>query len=355
MILKKILTAIILIAPIILFYYPAQAATISCDGDYTIKSGDSLSSISLGAYEDPGKWNILYLQNKNTIGDNPSIIRLNASLFIPCIDNITFNNVKKKPSNESPKKDAEKPFHVDLVTENWPPYIGKKLPHQGMLLHITEEVFAQLPNTSYSVDYISDWSAHIDILLKKKKYDIGPGWYYQDCSDMSKVPESAKIRCEYRFSAPMYEEIITIYNKKGNNSAITELSELKNKTLCQPKGYLLFDYAKSGLKNGENFTLIETSSVKICMEKLRDNQVQYVAINKNEGDQTVSSLGLKDVIENKSTSPIDTRSIHYIIHKTHPKADVLIAKLNKALKNLRKSGRLFEIQSKHIQNFQNNL
>lgn len=355
MILKKIITAIILLAPTILFNYPAQAATISCNGDYTVKSGDSLSSISLGAYEDPNKWNILYLQNKNTIGNNPSTIRLNATFFIPCLDNITFSNVAKDTSNESPKKTTEKSFQVDLVTANWPPYIGKKLPNQGMLLHITEEVFSQLPNTSYSVDYINDWSAHIDILLKKKKYDIGPGWYYQDCSDMSKVPEPAKIRCEYRFSAPIYEEIITIYNKKDNDSTITELSELKNKTLCQPKGYLLFDYEKSGLKNGENFTLVETPSVKVCMEKLRDNQVQYVAISKNEGDQTVNSLGLKGEIENNSTSPVDTRSIHYIIHKTHPKADVLIAKLNKALKNLRKSGRLFEIQSKHIQNFQNNL
>ncbi len=244
---------------------------------------------------------------------------------------------------------------MEFVTAEWPPYIGKKLPNQGMLLHITKEIFSKIPNASYSVDYISDWSAHINILLKKKKYDIGPGWYYQDCSDLSKVPESAKIRCEYYFSDPIYEEIITIYNKKDKNIAITNLAELKNKTLCQPKGYLLFDYKKSGLENGENFTLIEAPSVQICMEKLRDDQIQYVAINKNEGDQVISDLGLKNEIENKSTSPVDIRSIHYIIHKTHPKAKLLMSKMNNGLRQLKKTGRLFEIQSKHIQNFQNNL
>lgn len=341
----------------------AYSATIVCDNEHVVKWGETLSKISSEVYNDTSKWSIIYLQNKRMIGNNPSSIEVGSILFIPCLNRFLFkknesNQVKLSNSEEDKKIDKKtnkKNLHVDFVTAEWLPYVGKKLPNQGMLLDITKEVFSQFPDISYSIDYISDWSAHINTLLKKNKYDIGPGWYYQDCSDMSKVPESAKIRCEYHFSSPIYKEIITIYNKKNDNRAISNLSDLENKTLCQPKGYLLFDYKKSGLENGKNFTLIESSSVKNCVEKLRDNEVQYVAINKNEGDQVISNLGLKDEIENSSNSPIETRSLHYIIHKTNPKANMLITKINKGLKNLENSGKLFKIQAKHIQNFQNNL
>lgn len=333
----------------------AYSTTITCDNEHIIQAGDTLSKISLKVYDDTTKWNIIYLQNKQIIGSNSSAIKVGSALFIPCLNRFSFNETKNHPVKLSDKTENKKNLHVDFVTAEWLPYVGKKLPNQGMLLDITKQIFSQFPDISYSVDYISDWSAHINTLLKKNKYDIGPGWYYQDCSDMSKVPESAKIRCEYHFSSPIYKEIITIYNKKNDSIAISNLSELKNKTLCQPEGYLLFDYKKSGLENGKNFTLIESSSVKNCIEKLRDNEVQYVAINKNEGDQVISNLGLKDEIENSSDSPMETRSLHFIIHKTNPKANMLISKINKGLKKLENSGELFRIQSKHIQNFQNNL
>lgn len=353
MLFKTIASSISLLFLTTLLSNSAFSANISCGKGYTVQSNDTLSSISLKAYNSPSKWNIIYLQNKKSIGNNPSIIKVKTILSIPCIDNIVFTKKEEKDNKKTPEKADNSPFNVEMVTTEWLPYIGKKLPNEGMLPHITKEVFSLLPMTSYSIDYVNDWSAHINILLKKKKYDIGLAWYHQDCSDISAVRESAKIRCEYRFSEPLYEEIITIYNKKGEG--ISSLLALKNKILCQPKSYLLFDYKKNDLINGENFTLIEESSINTCMEKLRDGQVQYVAINKNEGDQAVSTLGLKNEIENTSTSPVDTRSIHYIIHKSHPKAHVIITKINKALRKIRKDGTLFDIQSKHIQNFQNNL
>lgn len=51
--------------------------------EYTVVSGDSLSLISEKHYGTQGRWKEIYEANKETIGDNPSLIRVGQLLQIP--------------------------------------------------------------------------------------------------------------------------------------------------------------------------------------------------------------------------------------------------------------------------------
>lgn len=50
---------------------------------YTVQSGDSLSKIAKKHYGDANVWKKIYEANKQTIGDNPDLIRPGQRLVIP--------------------------------------------------------------------------------------------------------------------------------------------------------------------------------------------------------------------------------------------------------------------------------
>ncbi|OKL38945.1 LysM peptidoglycan-binding domain-containing protein [Pontibacter flavimaris] len=50
---------------------------------YTVQSGDSLSKIAKKHYGDANDWKKIYNANKQTIGDNPDLIRPGQRLSIP--------------------------------------------------------------------------------------------------------------------------------------------------------------------------------------------------------------------------------------------------------------------------------
>lgn len=50
---------------------------------YTVASGDSLSKIAQRVYGDAGSWTKIYKANKDTIGENPDLIRPGQRFIIP--------------------------------------------------------------------------------------------------------------------------------------------------------------------------------------------------------------------------------------------------------------------------------
>ncbi len=50
---------------------------------YTVKAGDTLSSIAKEFYGDPAKYERIYKVNKTTIGDDPDNLKVGQELKIP--------------------------------------------------------------------------------------------------------------------------------------------------------------------------------------------------------------------------------------------------------------------------------
>lgn len=50
---------------------------------YKVRKGDSLSGISNQFYKKTGYWDIIYIENRDVIGDNPDKLKVGAELIIP--------------------------------------------------------------------------------------------------------------------------------------------------------------------------------------------------------------------------------------------------------------------------------
>jgi nucleoid-associated protein YgaU len=50
---------------------------------YTVKAGDTLSSIAKEFYGDPDLYERIYKVNKTTIGDDPDVLKVGQELKIP--------------------------------------------------------------------------------------------------------------------------------------------------------------------------------------------------------------------------------------------------------------------------------
>ena len=50
---------------------------------YTVRSGDTLSSIAKGVYGDPEQWWLIYESNRVTIGEDPNTLEVGMQLRIP--------------------------------------------------------------------------------------------------------------------------------------------------------------------------------------------------------------------------------------------------------------------------------
>jgi nucleoid-associated protein YgaU len=64
----------------------AEAAEEPAVTEYTVASGDTLSAIAQKHYGSQVNWKKIYEANKETIGDNPSLIRAGQVLTIPDLD-----------------------------------------------------------------------------------------------------------------------------------------------------------------------------------------------------------------------------------------------------------------------------
>ena len=61
----------------------APGASRNTGGHYTVRSGDSLSSIARELYGDETLWKIIYDANREVIGDDPDRIKVGMTLTIP--------------------------------------------------------------------------------------------------------------------------------------------------------------------------------------------------------------------------------------------------------------------------------
>ena len=62
-------------------YIPATSPTPG--SNYTVQSGDTLSSIAQRAYGNSNQWQVIYDANKQVIGSNPNLIYPGQVLYIP--------------------------------------------------------------------------------------------------------------------------------------------------------------------------------------------------------------------------------------------------------------------------------
>ncbi len=350
--LKKLLT----ITALSLGLSGSAAFAATCGGDYTIKSGDSLSQIAQTLYGDKDKWSAIYNSNTDVIGGSPELIYAGTVLHITCINGRptglkggidVASQEQAAPLTLVPGTPANKKKIGILTAGDYKPFTDPSLPNGGMLTDIVNTAMeASNPDEGFEIYWVNDWGAHLDPLLSNALLDMGFPWFKPACDV---TPDA--YRCKnFEFSDPLFEMLILLFTNKDNPIKFTQDSDILGKTLCRPAGYFTHDLDKNG-RNwiAENKITLKTPvAVKDCFDMLVAGEVDAVALNEFTGRTALKDLGLKDKVVAIDTRPLSVEALHIVIHKSHPRVKELLAVINDGLRSIKASGQYQKIVDAHM-------
>lgn len=326
---------------------PAAAAP-TCSETHTVVAGDTLSRIAQSAYQDSNLWPYIYGYSANaaTIGDDPGLISVGISLDLP-------------PCPQSGRRTATAPVvndrgirtstTIEVVTStDYPPFTDQTWENGGMLTEVVEAALGMAEGSpDFSIDWINDWSAHIDPLLERHKYDMGFPWFKPNCDRPEDLADEDRKRCSFYFSEPLFDMLIVLFKRSDDTRVLANDEDLHDMRLCRPAGYYTFDLTDRGLIPGDTIKLDRPQAVADCFNKLVDGEIDFVALNEFTGQSAIKELGYGDLVS-ASEQLTDTIGLRLIIHRDHPNAIALLRQFDLGMSALRKSGRYDEIIGRHL-------
>jgi polar amino acid transport system substrate-binding protein len=344
----------------IFFNQAANAETLACDQKYLIAQGDSLSTIAQKAYNSPNKYSMIYYANLEVLTKGPSTLHVGQEIRIPCLDEANKPAVNPKAtetadtaeaatttstSTETAASPANPKLEVQLLTAgDYQPFTDPSLPNGGLITELVEAALSQ-QNVGYKLTWINDWASHLDPLLKEKKYDMGFPWLNPGC------PNVEHFRCQFLFSTPIFQMLEVLYTRTDKPLKFETDDDMIGHTLCRPSGYFTHDLERPGrewLK--KNLVKLEQpQSVKDCFQMLMDGKVDAVAMNDFTGRETIAKMGLQDQVV-PLPRELSVEGLHVLVHKTHPRATILMNSINNGLKSIQESGQYDAIMDKHLMN-----
>lgn len=344
---------------------PATAQSITCGTTYVVERGDNLSSIAQRAYGNQGLAQYLYDVNWQVVGDDPSELQPGDRLSIPCLgtgrDSATAGGGSESGVGSGPAQpvDVGRPGSVIafLTAEDFAPFTDKAYPEGGMLAKVVKEITQDpFDGRESKIYWVNDWSAHLkSLLLERDAFDAAFPWYQPDCTQRETLDENGRFRCDsFLFSDPLYRIVVPFYTRADNPLDPQTAQDMEGQRVCRPKGYFTFDLAQKGLidpeGNPENnlITLVKADTPTDCFRQLMDGRVDFVTINAATAASPIRELGIDgDIVERDGLSSIET--LHVIVPKERPEAQVLLFEINGRLRALRDSGEHTEIARRYLE------
>jgi len=333
----------------------AEAAT--CGGVYTVKPGDSLSVIADSQYKNARYWTAIHQNNIAKIGKSPDNLRVGMRLDLLCIDGLP---VGLEGGAEVAEAAAVVPLVVApgtaatarkinlLTADDYAPFTDRKSLNGGLVTEVVQKAMERAaPPEGFAIHWVNDWSAHLEPLLSNALLDLGFPWLKPDCAA---TPDT--YRCaNFLFSDSMFEMLVLVFTAKDRPLIFVSDDDMLGKTLCRPKGYYTHDLDAGGrnwLAEGK-ITLEMPDKNADCFEMLVAGKVDAVVVDEFTGRATMKELGLGDKVEVVQTRPLSIEGLHVVVHKTHPRAEELMALVNKGLAAIKADGTYQQVIGPHMQ------
>jgi len=326
----------------------------TCGGNYTVKSGDSLSFIADRLYKDASKWTLVFSTNTATISDANSV-RIGQKLRIPCINGLptgleggTVQTASVDNTASTPVDTVVDPRKISFVTSGmFPPFTGPDLPNRGLAVDIVQRAMeAANPEQGFGIYMVNDWDAHFDPLLSNALVDMSFPWFKPNCEAQ---PEH--YRCvNLNFSNPFFEVLTLMFVNKANPISMEKPSDVHGKTICRPAGHATFFFDANGRNwvKDNHIKLERPNGYEQCLDMLVNGDVDGVAINEFAGRTMIVDLGLRDKVGTAVGEPLSIDAHHVVVDKSHPNGEALIEEFNKGLKELVDSGEFNQIIDKQM-------
>ena len=354
---------VLLLALLMAVAFSPSASAQTCGENYAVKSGDTLSGIAEVAYGKNRLWQIVYRANRKLIGKDPTFIFPGQSLKIPC-----SKKVAKAPAPKTVAATAAATGTITgaallankiklLTADDYRPFTDRALPAGGMITDIVQTALRsqkKLGNgPEFDVSWVNDWSAHLSPLLVNRAFDMGFPWFQPNCERYDELDDPAKFRCDkLHFSKPVFEILVLFFTKKDSDFRYDDDADVVGKRLCRPSGYFTFDLDDNDRNwvKDEKITLLRPQTVDECFQLLDRDEVDAVVLNEFTGRAAVAKAQMNDRV-NVIEKPVSLLSLHVIIAKSHPNAEVFLQHVNQALDRIRDSGEFAQIVEKHLSVF----
>jgi polar amino acid transport system substrate-binding protein len=347
------------------------ASAQTCGSEYTVRDGDTLSSVAARAYGNPAQWTLIFYANQDRLGANVSLLVPGLAIRIPCPGGTsgaaapattppaTASQSLSGPAPDSQILISSVVRHMETLTaDGYPPYTGRALEGGGMLTEVVTTALNIVKVESkgkfdFGISWVNDWSAHLNPLLLTRAFDVGFPWARPNCDDPQSLSADGQLRCQrFYFSEPLYEVVTTIFVR--NDSKITALRGdlISGTTICRPTGYPTSDFDQNGrqwLREGK-IKLMRPATVSECFKLLAAGNVDAVAVAELVGRSAAAVEGMGDTVR-ELDPPLSLTSLHVIVSKAHPYARTMLYYVNSGLAKLRSSGEYDQIVERHIARF----
>ena len=330
---------------------PANAAP-TCGEVYRVKSGDSLSEIAKAAYGSPREFRTIYSANSAVIGSNPALIEVGMRLEIPCLDGAvaasTANTDAIKVAKTTEALPAPSARTIRFVTAtDWAPFTNQDQEQGGMIVEIANVAMENaVGKPDYKIDFVNDWSAHLQPLISDHAYDFSLVWFRPNCDIVERLGDGSKFRCNnLSWSEPLFEQIIGYYTRSNGLRPVAH-KDLLGATICRPSGFSIFMLEEHNLVE-PTAKLVRAGSSDECFQGLASGEYDAVAMAADVAEGSIEALGLKDqVYFNEGLSQVVT--MHAVISNTHPLRDEYLNTLNSGVLKIKDSGEWFSIVRRHM-------
>ncbi|MGC0152536.1 substrate-binding periplasmic protein [Chromobacterium vaccinii] len=210
-----------------------------------------------------------------------------------------------------------------LVTGEFPPYVGEKLPQGGISAVIVREAFAAAGMPAPRIVFLP-W--------KRAYSETGQGRFAASFP----YARDASREKDFLYSEPLHLDHFSYFVRQGDKDA--EQGRWQGKRLCLPLGWTTA-YTEADIRKYQ-LRLERPPTLDSCLKMLDRNTVDMVSCN-----DFVASFAIRQLYGERSPFVVagiggqQTSALYLIVSRRRPDAERLIRQFNQGLASLRKSGR----------------
>ena len=212
---------------------------------------------------------------------------------------------------------------VELNTLDWEPYVGQKLPNNGFVAAIVNEAYAASGYT-VKLDFMP-WVRAKTMAREGKSDGCMPEYYLEED------------KADFLISEPFPGGPLGFFKRKADTIAYTRLEDLKSLKIGVVRGYVNtaeFDKADYLKKEEANDDITN-------LRKLVGGRVDLIVIDKFVGLSLMRQEMEDKMGDIEFIAPaLEEKTLHVLIARNVPEAEVKMQAFNDGLKKLKDSGRL---------------
>lgn len=320
---------------------------------YTVKAGDTLATIAQAAY---GSFDFqaIFNANRDALAANPNELPAGLQLILPCASgeeagvaagSVIASETEKQASKK--KKDSLYEPPIKIVSANgWEPFTGQEETGGGMFNRILTTALQRGGNDREStLEWVDDFSSHLDVLLPSGAFDVSSAWIMPDCRRVDEMDEGGvKLCTKFDRSLPIYEFATSFMALADNKYAnVDNYAGLEGARICQPADTADESLELEGLV--EPFvTMVRMASDKDCAQAIVNGEADVMSASVEAADPMFAELGVSDQIS-VNPSLVRFESVYFLVSKSNPRGRVYLAMINRGLTEMRKSGEWYDIVS----------